>query len=143
MAQAPEGVFLKSNPHPRAYGNFARVIGKYSRDEKVISLAQAIRKLSALPATNLSLHGRGMLKMGDYADVVVFDPATVQDHATYDRPQQFVTGVSEVFVNGMEALRNGEPTAAHSGRFVRGRAWTGWPDGGCRKSAADWQWAKN
>jgi N-acyl-D-amino-acid deacylase len=142
-AQAPEGVFLKSNPHPRAYGNFVRVIGRYSRDEKVIPLQQAIRKLSALPASNLSLRGRGMLKPGDYADVVVFDPATVQDHATYDRPQVFATGVTEVFVNGVEALRGGEPTGAHSGRFVRGRAWTGWPDGGCRKSAGDWQWAKN
>jgi len=84
-----------------------------------------------------------MLKAGDYADVVVFDSATVQDHATYDHPQVFATGVSEVFVNGMEALKDGEPTGAHSGRFVRGRAWTGYPDGGCRKSAADWQWARN
>ena len=142
-AEAPEGVFLKSHPHPRAYGNFVRVLGHYSRDEKVISLAQAIRKLSALPASNLSLHNRGMLKAGNFADVVIFDPATVQDHATYDRPQEFATGVSEVFVNGIEALRNGAPTGAHSGRFVRGRAWTGWLDGGCRKSAADWQWAKN
>jgi N-acyl-D-amino-acid deacylase len=142
-AEAPEGVFLKSHPHPRAYGNFVRVLGHYSRDEKVIPLAQAIRKLSALPASNLSLHDRGMLKAGNFADVVVFDPATVQDHATYDRPQEFATGVSEVLVNGIEALRNGAPTGAHSGRFVRGRAWTGWPDGGCRKSAADWQWAKN
>jgi N-acyl-D-amino-acid deacylase len=142
-AQAPEGVFLKSSAHPRAYGNFARVLAKYVRDEKVTSLAQAIRKLSALPASNLSLRDRGMLKVGDYADVVVFDPANVQDHATYKKPQVFATGVNEVFVNGTEVLRNGEPTGAHSGRFVRGRAWTGWPDGGCRKSAADWQWAKN
>jgi N-acyl-D-amino-acid deacylase len=142
-AEAPEGVFLKSHPHPRAYGNFVRVLGRYSRDEKVIPLQEAIRKLSALPASNLSLRDRGMLKVGDFADVVVFDPATVQDHATYDRPQEFATGVSEVFVNGVEALRNGAPTGAHSGRFVRGRAWTGWPDGGCRKSAADWQWTKN
>jgi N-acyl-D-amino-acid deacylase len=142
-AQAPEGVFLKSSAHPRAYGNFARVLAKYVRGEKAISLAQAIRKLSALPASNLSLRDRGMLKVGDYADVVVFDPATIQDHATFDKPQVFATGVSEVFVNGTEALRNGEPTGAHSGRFVRGRAWTGWPDGGCRKSAADWRWAKN
>jgi N-acyl-D-amino-acid deacylase len=136
-------VFLKSHPHPRAYGNFVLVLGRYSRDEKVIPLQEAIRKLSALPASNLSLRDRGMLKVGDFADVVVFDPATVQDHATYDRPQEFATGVSEVFVNGVEALRNGAPTGAHSGRFVRGRAWTGWPDGGCRKSAADWQWTKN
>jgi N-acyl-D-amino-acid deacylase len=142
-AQAPEGVFLKSSTHPRAYGNFARVLAKYVRDEKVIPLATAVHKLTELPASNLSLHDRGMLKAGDYADVVVFDPATIQDHATYDHPQVFATGVSEVFVNGIEALRNGEPTGAHSGRFVRGRAWTGWPDGSCRKSAADWQWAKN
>jgi len=142
-AQAPEGVFLKSNPHPRAYGNFARVLAKYVRDEHVVPLEQAIRKLSALPASNLSLHDRGMLKVGDYADVVVFDPATIQDHATFEKPQVFATGVSEVFVNGMEALRDGEPTGAHSGRFVRGRAWTGWPDGGCRKSATDWPWTKN
>jgi N-acyl-D-amino-acid deacylase len=142
-AQAPEGVFLKSNSHPRAYGNFVHVIGHYSRDEKVLPLQAAIRKLSALPASNLSLKDRGMLKAGDYADVVVFDSATVQDHATYDHPQVFATGVSEVFVNGMEALKDGEPTGAHSGRFVRGRAWTGYPDGGCRKSAADWQWARN
>lgn len=142
-AQAPEGVFLKSASHPRAYGNFARVIGHYSRDEKVIPLQAAIRKLSALPASNLSLKDRGMLKVGDFADVVVFDPASVQDHATYEKPQVFATGVSEVFVNGVEALKDGEPTGAHSGRFVRGRAWTGYPNGGCRKSAADWQWAKN
>jgi N-acyl-D-amino-acid deacylase len=142
-AQAPEGVFLKSSAHPRAYGNVARLLGRYVRDEKVIPLAQAVRKLSALPASNLSLHDRGMLKVGDYADVVAFDPATIQDHATFEKPQVFATGVSEVFVNGMEALKDGEPTGAHSGRFVRGRAWTGWPDGGCRKSAADWQWAKN
>lgn len=142
-AQSPEGVFLQSHPHPRAYGNFARVIGHYTRDEKVLSLAQAVRKLSALPATNLSLKDRGFLKVGNYADVVVFDPETVQDHATYETPQVFATGVSEVFVNGIEALRNGEATGAHSGRFVRGRAWTGYADGGCRKSAADWWWAKN
>jgi N-acyl-D-amino-acid deacylase len=124
-AQAPEGVFLKSSAHPRAYGNVARLLGRYVRDEKVIPLAQAIRKLSALPASNLSLHDRGMLKVGDYADVVVFDPATIQDHATFEKPQVFATGVSEVFVNGVEALRNGAPTGAHSGPFVRGRAWTG------------------
>ncbi|HEY8699237.1 MAG TPA: D-aminoacylase [Rhizomicrobium sp.] len=141
-AQAPEGVFLKSNSHPRAYGNVARLLGKYVRDEKVIPLEEAIRKLSAQPAANLSLHDRGMLKVGDYADVVVFDPKTIQDHATYDHSQVFATGVSEVFVNGVEALKNGEPTGAHSGRFVRGRAWKGWPEGGCRQSAADWRWAK-
>jgi N-acyl-D-amino-acid deacylase len=141
-AQAPEGVFLKSNSHPRAYGNVARLLGKYVRDEKVVPLQEAIRKLSAQPAANLSLRDRGMLKVGNYADVVMFDPKTIQDHATYDRSQVFATGVSEVFVNGVEALKNGKPTGAHSGRFVRGRAWKGWPDGGCRQSAADWRWAK-
>jgi len=95
-----------------------------------------------MPAQHLSLKDRGMLKQGYYADVVVFDPATIQDHATYDQPQQFATGVSEVVVNGIEALKEGEPTGAHSGRFVRGRAWTGWPGGGCRKTAADWTWTK-
>jgi len=140
-AQAPEGVFLKSAPHPRAYGNVARLLGHYVRDEKLVTLPEAIRRLSALPASNLSLHDRGFLKAGYYADVVIFDPATIQDHATYDHPQQFATGVSEVIVNGVEALKNGEPTGAHSGRFVRGRAWTGWPDGGCRARAADWTWS--
>ena len=142
-AQVPEGVFLKSSAHPRAYGNFARVLARYVRDEKAASVEQAIRKLTSLPASNLSLHDRGTLKAGNYADVVVFDPNTIQDRATFERPQVFATGVSEVFVNGVEALKDGEPTGAHSGRFVRGRAWKGWPDGGCRKSAADWQWAKN
>ncbi|MBI3677421.1 MAG: D-aminoacylase [Proteobacteria bacterium] len=139
-AQAPEGVFLKSAAHPRAYGNVARLLGKYVREEKKLSLQDAVRKLSAQPATNLSLHDRGMLKAGNFADVVIFDPATIQDHATYEKSQVFATGVSEVFVNGQEALRDGEPTGAHSGRFVRGRAWKGWPDGGCRKSAKDWSW---
>ena len=142
-AQEPEGVFLKSSAHPRAYGNVARLLGHYVRDEKVIPLQEAIRKLTWQPASNLSLHDRGLLKVGDYADVVVFDPKTIADHATYDHPQVYATGVSEVFVNGIEALKDGEATGAHSGRVVRGRAWKGWPDGGCRKSAADWTWAKN
>ena len=136
-------MFLKSNSHPRAYGNFVRVIGHYARDEKTLPLQAAIRKLSALPASNLSLKDRGMLKPGYFADVVVFDPATVQDHATYEHSQVFATGVNEVIVNGVEALKDGQPTGAHSGRFVRGRAWKGAPNGGCRKSAADWTWAKN
>jgi N-acyl-D-amino-acid deacylase len=141
-AQAPEGVFLKSNPHPRAYGNFARLLGRYVRDERLIPLQEAVRRLSALPAANFSLKDRGMLKVGYFADVVVFDPATIADHATYARPQLFATGVSNVIVNGVETLRNGEPTSAHAGRFVRGRAWTGAPGGGCRKSSADWTWAR-
>lgn len=138
--QAPEGPFLLSSTHPRAYGNFARVLAKYVRDEKRITLSEAVRKLSALPAHNLGLHDRGMLKAGAYADIVVFDPATIQDHATYEKPQQLATGVSEVVVNGQLALENGEPTEARPGRVVRGRGWTGWSDGGCRKSAADWSW---
>ena len=142
-ARAPEGVFLKSSAHPRAYGNFAKVLAKYVRDEKVITLQEAIRKLTSLPASNLSLYERGHLTMGYFADVVVFDPKTIQDHSTYKKPQQFATGVSEVVVNGVEALKNGEPTAAPAGRVVRGRAWKGWPDGGCRKSPSDWTWAKS
>ena len=142
-ARAPEGVFLKSNPHPRSYGNFARVLAKYVRDEKRMSMQEAIRKLTSLPAANLSLHERGALKQGYFADVVVFDPKTIQDHATFEKPQQFATGVRSVVVNGVEALKDGEPTGAASGRVVRGRAWKGWEDGGCRKSPGDWAWAKN
>ena len=123
-APAPEGVFLQSAQHPRAYGNFVRVLAKYVRDEKAISLQEAIRKLSALPAQNLSLKDRGMLRKGYFADVVIFDPASVQDHATYDKPHQLSTGVEEVWINGIEALHNGNATRLPSGRFVRGRAWT-------------------
>src|SRR5438045_5725689 len=96
-SQAPEGVFLKSNPHPRAYGNFARVLGKYVREEKVISLEEAVRKLSALPAANLKLPRRGSLKLGFFADVVVFDPAKIADHATFEKPHQYSTGMVHVF----------------------------------------------
>jgi N-acyl-D-amino-acid deacylase len=117
---APEGVFLKSNPHPRAYGTFARVLGKYVREEKVITLEDAIHRLSGFPAANLRLHRRGNLKPGFYADVVVFDPAQVQDHATFDQPHQYATGVSEVFVNGVQVLKGGEHTGAMPGRVVRG-----------------------
>lgn len=138
--QAPEGPFLLSSTHPRAYGNFSRLLAKYVRDEKRLTLAEAVRKLSALPAHNLGLHDRGTLKAGNYADVVVFDPAKIQDHATFEKPQQFSTGVSEVVVNGTLALERGEPTAARPGQVVRGRGWTGWKDGGCRKSASDWSW---
>src|SRR5947208_13112815 len=115
-SQAPEGVFLKSNPHPRAYGNFARVLGKYSRDEKVISLPEAVRRLSALPATNLELDHRGFLKEGMFADVVVFDPAKIADHATFENPRQYATGMKDVFVNGVEVLKEGEHTGAKTGR---------------------------
>ena len=115
-----EGVFLKSNAHPRAYGCFARVIGKYTRNEKLMTLQQAIYKLSKLPATHIKLQKRGVLKVGNYADVVIFDPNTVQDHATYEKPHQYATGVSDVFVNGVQVLKNGEPTGASPGRFLKG-----------------------
>jgi len=115
-----EGVFTKTNAHPRAYGNFARVIGKYSRDEKVISLQDAIRKLSKLPATNLRIQKRGELKVGNYADVVIFDPAKVKDNATFEKPHQYSEGVIDVFVNGVAVLLNGEHTGAKPGRFVKG-----------------------
>jgi N-acyl-D-amino-acid deacylase len=141
-APAPEGVFLKSSAHPRTYGNFARVLAKYVRDERVISLQEAIRRLSAFPAETLSLSDRGRLKSGYFADVVVFDPKTVQDLATYDKPHQLAVGVQDVWINGIAALRDGEATRAPSGRFVRGRAWTGAPRGGCRSSSADWTWSK-
>ncbi len=122
---APEGVFLKSNPHPRAYGNFARVLGKYSRDEKLIPLEQAVRRLSALPAENLKIKRRGQLKKDFFADVVVFDPAKVQDHATFEKPHQYATGMVDVFVNGVQVLKNGEHTGAKPGRVVRGPGWQG------------------
>jgi len=141
-APAPEGVFLQSSTHPRAYGNFVRVLAKYVREEKVITLAEAVRKLSAFPADMLSLSDRGRLAKGYFADVVIFDPATVQDHATYDKPHQLSTGVSDVWVNGVRALQDGEATRAASGRFIRGRAWTGAPHGGCRASSSDWTWKK-
>ena len=125
-APATAGVFLKSNPHPRAYGNFARVLGKYVRDEKVIPLEEAIRKLTSLPTSNLKVRDRGLLKAGYFADVVVFDPATIQDHATFDKPHQYATGVKHVFVNGIQVLKDGEPTGAAAGRVVRGPGWKGW-----------------
>jgi N-acyl-D-amino-acid deacylase len=121
---APEGVFLKSNPHPRAYGSFARVLGKYVREEKVITLEEAVRKLSGLPAKNLKLDRRGELQEGYFADVVVFDPETIQDHATFVEPHQYATGVVHVFVNGEQVLKDGEHTGATPGRVVRGPGWT-------------------
>jgi len=121
-SEAPEGVFLKSNPHPRAYGNFARVLAKYTRDEKLMPMAEAIRKLSGLPAANLGLKHRGNLKPGYFADIAVFDPAKIQDHATFDKPHQYATGMVHVFVNGTQVLKDGEHTGALPGRVVvRGR----------------------
>jgi len=119
-SQAPEGLFLKSNPHPRAYGNFARVLGKYSRGEKVIPMKEAVRRLSGLPATNLGLDHRGFLKEGMFADVVVFDPVTIADRATYEKPHQYAVGVKHVFVNGVQVLKDGEHTGAKPGRALRG-----------------------
>ena len=117
---APEGVFLKSQPHPRAYGSFARLLGKYVREEKVIPLEAAVHRLSALPAKNLRLDHRGRLEPGYFADVVVFDPQTITDHATYAEPHQYATGMKHVFVNGVQVLRNGEHTGAKPGRAVWG-----------------------
>ena len=115
-----EGVFLKSNVHPRAYGTFSRVIGKYSRDEKLITLQEAIRKLSKLPATNLKLKNRGELKVGYYADISIFDPPKIKDNSTFDKPHQYSTGMMHVFVNGIQVLKDGEHTGAKPGRFVKG-----------------------
>jgi N-acyl-D-amino-acid deacylase len=125
-AAAPRGVFLKSSTHPRAYGNFARFLGKYVRDEKLISLEEAIYRLTQLPAKNWKLRDRGCLDVGCYADLVIFDPATIQDHATFEKPQQFSTGVRDVWVNGQHTLLNGVPTLKRAGRVVRGPGWTGW-----------------
>ena len=119
-SQAPEGVFLKSNPHPRAYGNFARVFGKYVRDEKVIPMKEAVRRLSGLPASNLGLDHRGFIKKGMFADVVVFDPATISDRATFEKPHQYAIGVKHVFVNGAQVIKDGEHTGAKPGRALWG-----------------------
>jgi N-acyl-D-amino-acid deacylase len=140
---APEGVFLLSAAHPRAYGNFARVFAQYVRRDHVLSMEQAVRKLATLPADNLSLPDRGRLKIGAYADVAVFDPDTIQDHATYDHPHQLSTGMKFVIVNGKLALKDGVATGAATGHVVHGRAWSGAPGGGCRKSASDWHWTTN
>ncbi len=119
-SMAPEGVFLQASTHPRAYGNFTRLLGKYVRDEKVISLTEGIRRLSGLPATNLGLDRRGFLRPGFFADVVIFDPATIADRATFEKPHQYSVGVRDVFVNGVQALKNGEHTGRFSGRAVWG-----------------------
>ena len=132
-SQAPEGVFLKSSTHPRAYGNVARLLGHYVRDEHATTMQSAIHRLTMLPATNLSLKQRGALKAGYYGDVVVFDPATIRDNATYAKPQQLASGVDDVFINGVQVLKDGSHTGAKPGRFVHGPGWTGWPGGGaCR-----------
>jgi N-acyl-D-amino-acid deacylase len=119
-APAPEGVFLKSNVHPRAYGNFARFLGKYVREQRVATLADAIRRMTSLPARNFKLKDRGCLAVGCYADVAVFDPAAIRDHATFEQPHRYATGVAHVFVNGVQVLKDGEHTGATPGRVVRG-----------------------
>lgn len=119
-SSAPEGVFLKSSTHPREYGNFARVLGKYVREEQVITLEEAIRKLTSLPANNLKIQKRGTLTPGNFADLAIFDPETIQDHATFDEPMQFATGMIHVFVNGEQVLKNGEHTGKTPGQVVRG-----------------------
>lgn len=119
-SMAPEGAFLKSNPHPRAYGNFARLLGKYVREEKVIPLYEAVKRLTSLPATNLGLDRRGTLKKGYFADVVIFDPNTIADKATFEKPHQFAVGVRDVFVNGVQMLKDGEHTGKFSGRALWG-----------------------
>lgn len=124
-SSAPEGVFLKSSTHPRAYGNVARLFGKYVRDEKVISLEEAVYKLTTLPATNLKIKKRGALKEGFYADLAIFDPEKIQDHATFEQPQQFATGMTHVFVNGTQVLKDGEHTGEMPGQVVRGPGWKG------------------
>jgi N-acyl-D-amino-acid deacylase len=137
-AVSAEGVFLKSNLHPRGYGNFARVFARYVREEKLVPIEDAVRRMTAHPAAVLGLRDRGRLVAGHFADIVVFDPATIQDYATYVDPHRYATGVSHVVVNGEIALADGEPTEARPGRFVRGRGWIGWDDGGCRDTAGDW-----
>ncbi len=122
---ATEGWFLKSNTHPRAYGNFARLLGKYVRDEKIIPLEEAIRKLTSLPASNLKIQKRGTLKPGYFADIAIFDPSSIQDHATFEKPHQYSTGMVHVFVNGKQVLNQGEHTNARPGRVVRGPGWKG------------------
>lgn len=122
-APASEGDFLKSSQHPRAYGNFSRLLGKYVREEKVISLQEAVRKLAHLPATNLGITDRGLLKKGNYADIVIFDPETVGDKATFDNPHQYSVGMHHVIVNGIPVLKDGEHTNATPGKIVRGPGW--------------------
>ncbi len=119
-SMAPEGVFLKSNPHPRAYGNFARLLGKYVREEGIIPLEEAVRRLTSLPAGNLKLNRRGLLEPGYFADLAIFDPAAIQDHATFQQPHQYATGMVHVFVNGVQVLKDGEHTGATPGRVVCG-----------------------
>jgi N-acyl-D-amino-acid deacylase len=125
---APEGTFLRANPHPRAYGNFARLLGHYVRDGQVIPLTDAIRRLTSLPAETMKLRRRGALRPGYHADIVAFDPDAIRDHATFEAPHQYATGVHHVWVNGVQVLRDGAHTGALPGRVVRGPGWTGWAE---------------
>jgi N-acyl-D-amino-acid deacylase len=124
-SMAPEGVFMEQSTHPRAYGAFARFLGHYVRDRKVAPLEDAIRRLTALPASNFRLRNRGCIDNGCFADVVVFDPAKIQDHATFEKPHQYSTGVRHVFVNGQQVLKDGEHTGAKPGQVVRGPGYKG------------------
>jgi N-acyl-D-amino-acid deacylase len=142
QGDAPEGVFLLSAAHPRAYGTFSRVFAKYVREDHALGTAEAVRKMTTLPASNLSLNDRGRLQPGAFADIVVFDPDSIQDHATYKDSHRLSTGVSYVIVNGKLALDDGHATGAATGRVVRGRGWTGAAGGGCRQSASDWTWPR-
>ena len=123
---APEGIFLESMTHPRAYGNFARLLGRYVRERNVLSLSEAVRRMTSLPADNLRIRDRGRLAPGFFADVVIFDPETITDHATFEQPHRLATGVETVLVNGAVVLEGGQPTGATPGRVVRGPGWTGW-----------------
>ena len=127
-SMAPEGIFLESNTHPRAYGNFARLLGKYVREEQVLSLEEAIHRLTALPADRLNIRRRGRLEPGYFADLAIFDPEAIQDHATYEAPHQYATGMVHVFVNGVPVLRDGTTPAPSPGRVVHGPGWTGWDE---------------
>ena len=127
-SMAAEGSFLKQSTHPRAYGNFARVLAKYVRDDQVITLPDAIRKLTKLPATNLKLRDRGELRENYFADIVIFDPYGIQDNSTFEQPHQYATGMQHVIVNGEVVLRNGEHTGALPGQVVRGPGWRGWSE---------------
>ena len=119
LPEGLDGVFLKSSTHPRAFGNFARVYARYVREDKLLNVSEAVRKMTSLPAANLGIARRGMLKPDYFADVVVFDPAAIQDHATFEQPRQLATGVSEVFVNGVQVVHGGQHTGAKPGRVVR------------------------
>ncbi|MFQ6005544.1 MAG: amidohydrolase family protein [Woeseia sp.] len=127
-APATEGVFLLSNNHPRAFGTFARVLGRYSRDQGIIPLEEAVRRMTSFPAGNIQIRDRGRIERGYYADIVIFDPAAIADHATFPEPHQYATGIDHVFVNGEAVLMDGEHTGATPGRIVRGPGWTGWSD---------------